>query len=82
MGCHALLQGIFLTQGSNLHLLHWQAGMHHLGSPSGVSKMAREGYVQTIWRGHLNIVQVSLQSQDEQDTTASSSDSEVLCDIV
>ena len=29
MGCHALLQGIFLTQGSNLHLLrllHWQVG--------------------------------------------------------
>ena len=29
MGCHALLQGIFLTQGSNpplLHFLHWQAG--------------------------------------------------------
>ena len=29
VGCHALLQGIFLTQGSNLHLLcllHWQAG--------------------------------------------------------
>ena len=29
MGCHALLQGIFPTQGSNphlLHLLHWQAG--------------------------------------------------------
>ena len=28
MGCHFLLQGIFLTQGSNLlllHLLHWQA---------------------------------------------------------
>ena len=28
MGCHALLQGIFLTQGSNsclFHLLHWQA---------------------------------------------------------
>ena len=27
--CHALLQGIFLTQGSHLcffHLLHWQAG--------------------------------------------------------
>ena len=22
-GCHALLQGIFLTQGSNLHLLMW-----------------------------------------------------------
>ena len=26
MGCHFLLQGIFLTQGSNLHLLHWQVG--------------------------------------------------------
>ena len=29
MGCHALLQEIFLTQASNLsllHLLHWQAG--------------------------------------------------------
>ena len=28
VGCHALLQGIFRTQGSNpslLHLLHWQA---------------------------------------------------------
>ena len=29
VGCHALLQGIFLTQGSNpslFHLLHWQVG--------------------------------------------------------
>ena len=25
VGCHALLQGIFPTQGSNPHLLHWQA---------------------------------------------------------
>ena len=24
VGCHFLLQGIFLTQGSNLSLLHWQ----------------------------------------------------------
>ena len=35
--CHALLQGIFLTQGSNLHLLcllHWQAGSLPL-APSG-----------------------------------------------
>ena len=23
MGCRDLLQGIFLTQGLNLHLLHW-----------------------------------------------------------
>ena len=39
MGCHFLLQGIFLTQGSNpgvLCLLHWQANslsLSHLGSP-------------------------------------------------
>ena len=37
--CHFLLQGIFPTQGSNLHLLHllyWQADflpLYHLGSP-------------------------------------------------
>ena len=39
VGCHALLQGIFLTQGLNpglLCLLHWQASslpLCHLGSP-------------------------------------------------
>ena len=37
MDCHFLLLGIFLTQGSNLrllHLLYWQADslpLHHLG---------------------------------------------------
>ena len=36
VGCHALLQGIFLTQGSNLHilcLLRWQAGSLPLAPP-------------------------------------------------
>ena len=36
VGCHFLLQGILLTQGSNLCLLHWQADsllLSHLGSP-------------------------------------------------
>ena len=35
MGCHFLLQRIFLTQGSNPHLLLWQASylpLSHLGS--------------------------------------------------
>ena len=38
-GCHALLQGIFLTQGLNLYfprllcLLHWQAGSLPLAPP-------------------------------------------------
>ena len=41
VGCHALLQGIFLTQGSNpcvLCLLHWQVGSLPLvppGKPRG-----------------------------------------------
>ena len=36
MGCHFLLQGVFLTQGWNLHLLcllHWQAGSLPLALP-------------------------------------------------
>ena len=38
VGCHALFQGIFPTQGQNphlLHLLHWQAGFNTraLGNP-------------------------------------------------
>ena len=36
VGCHFLLQGIFPTQGLNLHLLHCQVGslpLSHQGSP-------------------------------------------------
>ena len=36
VGCHFLLQGIFLTQGSNPHLLHWEVDsspLGHLGKP-------------------------------------------------
>ena len=36
MGCHFLLQGIFLNQESNLSFLHWQADslpLSHQGSP-------------------------------------------------
>ena len=34
MGCHVLLQGIFLTQGSNPFLLHWQADSLPPGKPN------------------------------------------------
>ena len=37
VGCHFLLLGIFPTQGSSPHLLHWQADsllLSHQGSPS------------------------------------------------
>ena len=33
VGCHALLQGIFLTQGLNLSLQHWQEGSLPLAPP-------------------------------------------------
>ena len=34
VGCHSLLQGLFATQGTKLHLLHWQVGSLSL-EPSG-----------------------------------------------
>ena len=40
MGCHALLQGIFLAQGSNpslLHLLHWRMASLPLVPPRKLS---------------------------------------------
>ena len=43
VGCHSLLQGIFLTQGLNQHLLHWQANslpLSHQGSPLNFLKTA------------------------------------------
>ena len=39
VGCHFLLQGIFQTQGVNLHLLPWQVDslpLSHQGSPHTV----------------------------------------------
>ena len=40
-GCHALFQGIFLTQGSNLYLLyllHWQVNSLPLAPPEFLSQ--------------------------------------------
>ena len=42
VGLHALLQEIFLTQGLNSHLLHWQVDslpVRHLGSPLWESEL-------------------------------------------
>ena len=44
MGCHFLLQGIFLTQGSNLCLLHWQEGslsLCHYSFKNGFKKVKK-----------------------------------------
>ena len=45
VGCHSLLQGIFPTQGSDLHLLHWQVDslpLSHLGSPFSECHMVHQ----------------------------------------
>ena len=50
VGCHSLLQGIFLTQGSNPHLLcllHWQAACLPLAPPGKHSLTLNEGYLLT-----------------------------------
>ena len=42
VGCHFLLQGIFWTQGSNLHLLHWQEDslpLRHQGSQFSLTEL-------------------------------------------
>ena len=44
VGCHALLQGIFRTQGSNLHFLghlHWWAGSLPLAPPGKPSMILK-----------------------------------------
>ena len=48
VGCHFYLQGIFLTQGSNLDLLHCKQILYNLsqqGSPTEWSKSGREGEI-------------------------------------
>ena len=51
VGCHAVLQGLFPTQGSNLHLLHllhWQAGSLPLalpGKPKSYTKKEKKTHI-------------------------------------
>ena len=67
VGCHALLQGIFLTQGLNLrlsYLPHWQAGSWPLAPPGkftrGMPRPTQRAAVKGQWNhpaqvltGHL-----------------------------
>ena len=51
VGCHFLLQEIFLTQGSNPRFLHWQADslpLSHLGSLTGNLHSHRMGPHQNL----------------------------------
>ena len=57
-GCQALLQGIFLTQGSNLHLLcllHWQVGSYPLAPPGKPKCPSVAGWINSLWCVHNGI---------------------------
>ena len=57
VGCHSLLQGIFPTQGLNLHLLCDRRILYHRGSPwleVGSGKVGSQGtHLQCCYRGPL-----------------------------
>ena len=44
MGCHALLQGIFLTQGSNPGLLHYRQILDHLNHQGSLVNFYKEKF--------------------------------------
>ena len=54
VGCHFLLQGIFLTQGLNPSLLHWQAEslpLSHQGSLMQIMPV----YKKKVWHSFLHM---------------------------
>ena len=62
VGCHSLLQGIFPTQGLNLHLLHWQVDslpLSHQGNlfnsfraPLKIFKQENDVHRFPVWKDH------------------------------
>ena len=49
VGCYILLQGIFPTQGSNPHLLHWQVTSLPLSHQRSVGSLAGVGVWGAVW---------------------------------
>ena len=45
VGCHFILQGIFPTQGSNSHFLHWQADSLPLSQEGNPSRVSYRGHI-------------------------------------
>ena len=67
VGCHFLLQGIFLSQGSNLHLLNWQAGSSPLVPPGkpysdGMGQRSKTGMFSNLPWFHLILLLLLLLS--------------------
>ena len=67
MGCHFLLQGIFLTQGSNpclFHLLHWQVDSLPPVPPKKPQASCNDGYCCGLWGRIVGKVLLSLKISD------------------
>ena len=66
MDCHALLQGIFPTQGLNLDLLHWQVDslpLSHLGSPIIKVDNFNKNYIEILGYTVFLVIRKSRDSQ-------------------
>ena len=57
VGCHFLLQGIFLTQESNPHLLHWQGDSLPLSHQGSLAINATRETRELIGVIHMNEVE-------------------------
>ena len=58
VGCHFLLQGIFLTQGLNLHLLHCRQTLYHLSHQGSLRE--RIGFVKPLTHNGILLARRSL----------------------
>ena len=61
VGCHYLLQGIFLTQGLNPGLLHCRQMLYHLshqGNPKEIEDDSEKMESPCSWIGRVNIVKM------------------------
>ena len=62
VGCHFLLQGFFPSQGSNLHVLHWQVAslaLSHLGSLLSSSSRRVFVYTENLSYSVVNLRELS-----------------------
>ena len=66
VSCHFLLQGIFLTQGSNLHLWHWQA----------------DSWSWATWEAHLTLVYIKKKIKPSPCFAKSLQSCPTLCDPI
>ena len=66
MESHFLLQGIFLTQGSNQGLLHWQVDslpLSHRGSPKRVVTLFKSSLIH-LHNRQLHVVSLEIGNRD------------------